>query len=100
MNTNSSHNTLKFHIIFENDFLILCAFMHVHMCTMKGMWKFVCVCVYMYSKEGIRKSEDNFWGGQFSSSIMGSSSGHWACVHLLGYLSCHKNFLYKLRLRK
>lgn len=47
MNTNSSHNTLKFHIIFENVFLILCAFMHVHMCTMKGMWKFVCVCVHV-----------------------------------------------------
>lgn len=44
MNTNSSHNTLKFHIIFENVFFILCALMYVHMCTMKGMWKFVCVC--------------------------------------------------------
>lgn len=99
MNTNSSHNTLKFHIIFENVFFILCALMYVHMCTMKGMWKFVCVCAHVL-QGGHTEVRGHLLGGQFSSSIMGSSSGHWACVHLLGYLSCHKNFLYKLRLRK
>lgn len=59
MNTNSSHNTLKFHIIFENVFLysVYDVYHERHV--------EICVCVHMYSKEGIRKSEDTFWGVSF-----------------------------------
>lgn len=61
MNTNSSHNTLKFHIIFENIFYSVCSYVCAHVYHERHVE--ICVCVHMYSKEGIRKSEDNFWGG-------------------------------------
>lgn len=64
MNTNSSHNTLKFHIIFENVFFYsVCTYVCAHVYHERHVE--ICVCVHMYSKEGIRKSEDTFWGVSF-----------------------------------
>ena len=91
MNTNSSHNILN--VFFYSVCTSVCA--HVY----HERHVEICVCAHVLHG-GHTEVRGQLLGGQLFPSTVASSSGHWACVHLLGYLSCHKNFLYKLRLRK